>query len=447
MAGKLLAGVAKVDITPAVGFDWMSDFMILAPAQTVMGELKARALVFDDGQTQAALVTADLLWFTGEIVAAVRHYVEQMTGIPGAHVILNASHTHASAEVDVNYGASQEYITELGKKVAGAIYMAWQRREEVRIGAGLGACEIAISRWKQTEAACEWAPAPDSPVDHELGVLRVDRLDGTPLAILANYAAHPSMFNSPKFKAYSAEYPGYLCEALEAHYGPDTMALFMVGAGGDVKIKRDTADGPVFAVADAEETRDAGIALAEKALEVAEQITRSHGHDVRVESRWVELPLVAPFPAEQYEAEAEALRTNPEPARSDRYPLEWAEESARMVRAGEAPASLKVEVQLLRLGQDIAIFATPGELFNEVGQRLKQALGVTGPFVSAYSNDTSRVGYLPSRRVEGWGWCQLDNQLKYYTRPILPSNFSGQVEDVLVHAAREMMAKAGEAGA
>ena len=41
MADKLLAGVAKVDITPAVGFDWMSDFMILAPAKTVMGELKA----------------------------------------------------------------------------------------------------------------------------------------------------------------------------------------------------------------------------------------------------------------------------------------------------------------------------------------------------------------------------------------------------------------------
>lgn len=438
MADKLLAGVAKVDITPAVGFDWMSDFMILAPAQTVMGELKARALVLDDGTNQAAVVTADLLWFTGEIVAAVRHYVEQLTGLPGHNVILNASHTHASAEVDVNYGASQEYIAELGKKVAGAIYMAWQNREEVRAGAGLGSCDIAISRWRKTETACEWAPAPDSPVDHELGVLRVDRMDGTPLAVLANYAAHPSMFNSPKFRAYSAEYPGFLCEALEQHYGPQTMGMFLVGAGGDVKIKRDTREGPVFAVADAAETRDAGIALAERAIEVAEQVTRSHGHDVNVVSRWVELPLVPPFPAEQYEAEAASIRANPEAPPSAKYPLEWAEESARMVRAGQAPASLRVEVQLLRLGRDIALFATPGELFNEVGQKLKRALGVSGPLVSAYSNDTPRVGYLPSRLVESWGWCQLDHQLKYYTRPILPSNFSGQIEEVLVTAAREM---------
>jgi len=50
------------------------------------------------------------------------------------------------------------------------------------------------------------------------------------------------------------------------------------------------------------------------------------------------------------------------------------------------------------------------------------------------------VGYLPSKLVASWGWCQLDHQLKYFTRPILPSNFSGEVEGVLVEAAREMMA-------
>jgi hypothetical protein len=341
--------------------------------------------------------------------------------------------------VDLDFGASQEYITELGKKVAGAIYMAWQAREEVRIGAGTGSCPISISRWRRTEEACEWAPAPDSPVDHEVGVLRVDRLDGSPLAVLVNYPAHPSMFNSPKFMCYSAEYPGFMCEAVEEHFGSGTTALMLMGAGGDVKVKRDTPDGPVFAVADVAETRQAGHDLAVAAIEVAETAARGHGQDLTMVSRCVELPLVPPFSVEQYEAEAQSIRDDPNARPSERYRREWAEASAAMVRAGHVPTSVPMEVQLLRIGQDIALFATPGELFNEIGQRLKRALGVPGAFAAAYCNDTPRVGYLPSKRVQEWGWCDLDHQLKYFTRPFLPSNFSGEVEDVLVRAARGMI--------
>jgi hypothetical protein len=99
-------------------------------------------------------------------------------------------------------------------------------------------------------------------------------------------------------------------------------------------------------------------------------------------------------------------------------------------------------LQLLKLGDDIVVFATPGELFNQVGVGIKEALGVSGAFVSAYSNDTPRVGYLPSKLVAEWGWCELDHQLKYFTRPMLPSNFSGEIETVLIAAARSMLAEA-----
>lgn len=439
MDRTLRAGVARVNVTPAVGFDWMADFMILQPAKGVAGELMARALVLDDGRTQAAIVTADLLWFSGEIVAAVRSYVEQLTGIPGSNVILNASHTHASAEVDTDYGASREYIAELAKKLAGAIYMAWQAREEVRVGYGSGSCPISISRWRRTEDACEWAPAPESPVDHEVGVLRVDRVDGSPLVVLVNYPAHPSMFNSPQFLCYSAEYPGFMCEVVEQHFGANTMAMMLMGAGGDVKIKRDTPEGPVFAVADVAETRQAGHDLAVVAIEVAEQATRGHGNELSMQARCVDLPLVAPMAIEQYEAEALSISRDTNARPSERYRREWAEASAQMVRAGCVPAAVSMEVQLLRIGRDIAIFATPGELFNEVGQHLKRVLGAPGAFVAAYCNDTPRVGYLPSKRVQEWGWCELDHQLKYFTRPYLPSNFSGEVEAVLVTAAQAMM--------
>ncbi|MGE5531351.1 MAG: hypothetical protein ACM3VW_04450 [Bacteroidota bacterium] len=434
---QLLAGVAKVNITPAIGFDNMCDFMILKPAQDVAGELMARALVLDDGRTKAAIVTADLLWFTGEIVEAVRGHVERLTGIPGTNVILNCSHTHASAEVTPSFGASAEYIRELGKKVAGAIYMADQAKEPVTVGHGKGECRIGMSRWLRTEEGCRWAPAPESPCDHEVGVLRFDRLDGSTLAVLFNFPAHPSMFNSPKFLQYSCEYPGFAAEEVEQQF-PGAIGMMLMGAGGDIKIFKETDDGPKFVLGDENETRHYGRLLGTEATRVALQIATREVAELRMLSETVELPLVPPFEAEHYEQEAQAIRdAGVTPAET--YRLEWAERSAEIVRSGTAPSSVPNEVQLLLIGDEIALFATPGELFNQVGSRIKEALGVPGAFMAAYCNDTPHVGYLPSRLVESWNWCQSDHQLKYFTRPVLPSNFSGEVEDILVAAARKMM--------
>ena len=44
------------------------------------------------------------------------------------------------------------------------------------------------------------------PVDPTVGVIRIDRGDGTPLAILVNYACHPVVFG-PDNLDYSADYP------------------------------------------------------------------------------------------------------------------------------------------------------------------------------------------------------------------------------------------------
>ena len=87
-AGVLRAGVAKSDITTNVEGVRIND------------PLYAKALVLDDGTTRLAIVAMDVtaIGGIGEIgdgfLPALRARIESELGIPGPHVLVNASHNH-----------------------------------------------------------------------------------------------------------------------------------------------------------------------------------------------------------------------------------------------------------------------------------------------------------------------------------------------------------------
>ena len=75
------------------------------------------------------------------------------------------------------------------------------------------------------------------PVDPELSVLRFDDLQGKPIAVLVNFAAHPTMLK-PADRLFSADYPGQMKNEVERVLG--TQCVFMQGAAGDMS--RPTTD-------------------------------------------------------------------------------------------------------------------------------------------------------------------------------------------------------------
>ena len=54
----------------------------------------------------------------------------------------------------------------------------------------------------------------NKPVDLEYGLIRLDRADGTPLAVLFNYACHPVVLGPDNYE-YSADYVGTACATVE----------------------------------------------------------------------------------------------------------------------------------------------------------------------------------------------------------------------------------------
>jgi hypothetical protein len=225
-AGDLRAGVARVEITDRA-------------AGPVHDPLFARALVLQNEATTVVLITIDAVAI-GEIgrigngfLPTVREQLQRELGIPPASVIVNASHCHGIVRADTAQLTVQ------------AVKEAWKAMVPVKAGAGAGRetrisenRRLKLKNGSEVDMRRAYSMPRDEdvaavgPIDPQIGLLRLDREDGRPLAVLYNFACHPIM--NPPSKGNSADFPGYASKVIEAALGDGTMAMFVQGCGGDI---------------------------------------------------------------------------------------------------------------------------------------------------------------------------------------------------------------------
>ena len=200
-AGPLKAGVARVDITPPLGLTMYGYGGRKAGATGVRDPLMARVLVLEAGDTRVAFVGLDL----GEPpaldwVKRLRENASKSSGI--SYVLVIATHTHSGPDIRPAYpaGTPPDWESDALTRIGGAIDEAHQHAVEARIGTGYGSVLIGHNRLRlEPDGSVTWfernnTMTPTSPVDPLVSVLRLDTTDGTPIAILVNYACHPVVF-------------------------------------------------------------------------------------------------------------------------------------------------------------------------------------------------------------------------------------------------------------
>ncbi|MGA2742896.1 MAG: neutral/alkaline non-lysosomal ceramidase N-terminal domain-containing protein, partial [Bryobacteraceae bacterium] len=210
----LRAGIARADITPPAGEQMWGYEDRHQPASGVVDPLYARVLVLESGAASAprrlALVTLDLgRSFGPGSLARLREAAKRSAGISCLPVA--ASHTHSAPVVRDEYrNAPPAWEQAALEKIGRAIAEAAHGLEPARIGVGTGAVYIGHNRLRvNPDGTVSWfernpTRIPTAPVDPTVTVLRIDRADGTPLAVLTNYACHPVVFGADNIR-YSAE--------------------------------------------------------------------------------------------------------------------------------------------------------------------------------------------------------------------------------------------------
>jgi hypothetical protein len=422
----LQAGAARVSITPPVGVPLAGYFAAEGRTETahaIHDELYARALVLDDGGTRVAIVTLDLLSLDDEALDLVRAAVERMAGIAPAHLIVACTHTHSGPIIapfspcDLVPGqVDEDYYRLLPRLIASAVATAGQHLHPALIGAGQGSCAINVNRREfLPDGTLRGLPFlgrnPAGPVDHEVGVVRVDNAENRqPIAVLMSYPCHPVVLG-PNLEI-SADYVGYALQFVEQVLGAGTVALFANGAQGNMNAIIHPGSH-----ADAEHL---GHILGVTTARVALDLTTFPGARISAATRVTRLPLnpaSAPDRQQEYirSLQSEYARFTDAQDRPHAWDIEMrlAVASYRLrQREHLAQAHLSAEVTAIGLRSEsvsIGLVSEPGELFCEYGIKARQKSPFATTLVLGLANGS--IGYVPTPNVytEGGYECEATN--------------------------------------
>ena len=450
----LQAGAGRVVITPPIGIRMMGYTVQECVSESVERELTATALVLAGETTKVAMIACDILFIQSPHVDRIRGRVGAALEIPADHVLINASHTHLGpmlpgwhADTPRQQELQGRYLAFLEESLVGVATMADHRLQPARIGAGTGHARIGINRRERLpHGGIVIGENPDGPVDHDVGVIRIDDLSGKSIATVMTAAAHTIVLG-PKTSQLSPDYVGPAREVVERATG--ALSLFFQGAAGNVSPRCGIGSGGEEQFDDLHRI---GTMLGGEVVKTWAGIRTHDRHgprrlvqSVAAISVWDYEPLPeACLDCFDMAARRVTLPMAPLPDRKvaeanlDRYQEQFKEASRRQKsgcgscgsaigslggtgsshdRTGE-PVTRELVCWSLRIN-DIGIVAVNGEPFAELGLQVKRESPIPNTLFLGYSNGC--LGYLPTPEAFDEGGMEVNESYQNY---LLPTPFT-----------------------
>ena len=335
--GELLAGTAKINITPE------------NTRQPVHDKVHARALVLEIDGKRLAFVSVDLgIYTSAHLIAACK----EKFGL--SQMVISSSHTHSDPG-----GSYKDFYEE---RIVQALDIAVKDMFPARISAGhrnfpqlgfnrLVAREDGHAResWVSDDHyLCENPDRiPFGPVDPEVGIIKIEDTNGQPRSIIMNYACHADVVCQNY--AVSADYPGVACRKVEEAFGTNLTCLFVQGAAGNIESliisSRRTGPEDLFQT-DYNSIERVGHLLSYEAIKLAKSLTPKPGKETTI-----------------------------------RYMNDSLKFNGRFDKSKE----FDVHICTILLNEEIAIATMPGEPFIQLQLDWKQKVNMPHPFVFGYT--------------------------------------------------------------
>ena len=447
------AGAFAVDISPTNFPVRVNAMFTERSADKVADPLFAKALALDDGTTRLVLCVVDTCMIPRDLIDRAKADASKATGIPTERMLVSATHTHSAPSAMGCLGSRVDprYAVLLPGRITSAIVGAVERLALARVGwAQTDDWEHTFNRrwirrpdkmitdpFGQRNVRAHMHPGhespdaigPSGPVDPQLSVLAVQRADGKPLALLANYSMH--YYESALL---SSDYYGRFARHVATMLGADEafVGIMSQGTSGDLMwmdygAPRRQIGYDAYAKEVARRVADMvrGMKWQESAL-------------LKMAERKLELGYRAPDEQRLTWAREMAAKLG------DKLPQSQPEIYAlEAIYLHDRPRT-ELKLQALRIGE-LGITALPNEVFAISGLKLKQR----SPFAATFNIELANgaEGYIPPPEQHKLGgyttWPARTAGLETNAEPRIVETALALLEEVAGRSRRTPAAKHG----
>jgi neutral ceramidase len=239
----LLAGAARIDITPGQPVTLAGYASRTNLSQGVHDPLSARALAFEQDGARLVLISFESLGLYNQTDVAFRRAILQSCSLKPSELFLCAIHTHSAPTLalDSAHGPppNVDYTRSLSDKLVTVARTALDRLAPARIGFGIGASPVGVNRREPAQDAegrqkIVLGRNPLVMTDREVQVLKVAGAQNNDLtAVLFAYAVHSTSLG-PRNYLISGDIHGMAARFLEDYFGEPVVAPEFAGASGDI---------------------------------------------------------------------------------------------------------------------------------------------------------------------------------------------------------------------
>jgi hypothetical protein len=402
--GSLRAGAAAVELEA-------DDSMVIAgsilpgKAKGQEGKLRAVAVVLEKRPAKVAIIACDILMLTRDLLDPVVAEIEKTTGIPGANVLINCTHTHHAPSTMVvhGYGRDEKFCQIVQCAIVKAVQEANRNlsSDGCRFFFHLGKEETVGQNSRQllADGTIHWIGSrdfvrPTGPFDPELPVLAFRGGDDKLRALIFNHSTHTIGARQPGKR--SPAFYGLAAQELEAGLGG--IACFLEGASGSTHNLGLTGDEAARRIKQA--VQSALSQAQPRPVERLAAIKRPFTFKVRRFNEAKEDEAVSTYCRKYAGARADSTIQVFRDMRKKLAPMQG--------------QTRKTWLQAVLIG-DVALVGVPAEFFTQLGLDIKNRSPFRHTYVAELANDW--IGYLPNLEAHKLGGYQVWTGLHSYAEP------------------------------
>jgi len=366
------AAVVKVNISPDTPKQLLGYNARLS--EGIHDSIYHRIAVLNDGTTEFVLVATEICLVSPTEYDRVAASIRRKLKIEPVNFWWSFTHTHSAPEVGppgfgevflgdrFKHPVDTAYSNFIEKTIIDGITEARKKLEPAKLAKGWGFAQANINRRGiDINGKASLGLNPDGPVDRRIGLIRLEKSDGSPMALIANYPIHGTVMGG-EFKQVSGDAPGIVTQYVEDKLGAPV--LFINGAAGNLA--------PIYSVYPDPKAGHLGefrVLLGDKILAANEKLTLS-SDSIRIKSGMITAAIRA------------------------KDSLHITDELKKYAITSGNKTMILMPVRFLKLSDDLVIWAAPIELFCEISNEIREQSPF--PFTFYYGYTNGWFGYMPT---------------------------------------------------